>query len=144
MARVGSKGDCSYCKGLKSQLASGVGIVVRFQGTSHMLDENVECSNYLDSMIINDARCICEIQVCHGESSIQQEEAIFSHQHIGLKFKEEISKCYIWSKALCDAETWTLGKVSQTYLEIFELWSWKRMQKISSTDLVRNDEVYYA
>ena len=92
MARVGSKGDCSYCKGLKSQLASGVGIVVRFQGTSHMLDENVECFNYLDSMIINDARCICEIQVCHGESSIQQEEAFFFHQHIGLKFKEEISK----------------------------------------------------
>ena len=87
MARVGSKGDCACRKGLKSQLASGVGIVVRFQGTSHMLDENVECFNYLDSMIISDATCICEIQVCHGESSIQQEEAFFFHQHIGFKFK---------------------------------------------------------
>jgi hypothetical protein len=29
------------------------------------------------------------------------------------------------------AETWTLGKVDQKYMEGFEMWCWRRMEKIS-------------
>jgi len=39
---------------------------------------------------------------------------------------------------LCGAETWTLGKVVQKYLENFEMWCWR---KISWTDRVKNEEV---
>ena len=49
-------------------------------------------------------------------------------------------KCYIWSIALYGAETWTLRAVDQKHLEIFEMWCW-RMEKISWTDHVRNEEV---
>ena len=35
------------------------------------------------------------------------------------------------------AETWTLRKVDQKYLENFEMWYWKRME-ISCPDLVIN------
>jgi hypothetical protein len=44
---------------------------------------------------------------------------------------------------LCDAEKWTLRKVDQKYLERFEIWCWRRMEKISWTDLVRNEEVLH-
>jgi hypothetical protein len=44
---------------------------------------------------------------------------------------------------LCGAGTWTLGKVDQKYLESFEMWCWRRMEKISLTDRVRNDEVLH-
>ena len=37
------------------------------------------------------------------------------------------------------AETWTLRKVDQKYVESFEMWCWRRMEKISWTDLVRNE-----
>jgi hypothetical protein len=40
--------------------------------------EDVECFNYLSSMITNDARCTCD---CHGKGSIQHEEGS-SHQQI--------------------------------------------------------------
>jgi hypothetical protein len=40
---------------------------------------------------------------------------------------------------LCGADTWTLRKVDQKYLESFEMWCWRRMEKISWTDLVRNE-----
>ena len=50
-------------------------------------------------------------------------------------------KCYIWSIALYGAETWTLWAVDQKHLESFEMWSWRRMEKISWTDHVRNEEV---
>jgi hypothetical protein len=42
---------------------------------------------------------------------------------------------------LYGAETWTLRKVDQKYLKSFEMWCWRRMEKISWTDRVRNEEV---
>ena len=51
-------------------------------------------------------------------------------------------KCYIWSIALYGPETWTLRAADQKYLESFEMWCWRRMEKISWTDHVRNEEVF--
>jgi hypothetical protein len=48
-----------------------------------------------------------------------------------------------WSIALCGAETWTLRKLDQKYLESFEMSSWRRMEKISWTDRVNNEAVLY-
>ena len=50
-------------------------------------------------------------------------------------------KCYIWSIALYGAETWTLRAVDQKHLESSEMWCWRRIEKISGTDHVRNEEV---
>jgi hypothetical protein len=80
------------------------------------------------------------IQNCHGKSSIQQVEDSF-HQQIGLKLRKKLVKCYIWSVALCGAETWTLRKVDQKYLESFDMWCWRRLEKIIWTDRVRDEEV---
>ena len=49
-------------------------------------------------------------------------------------------KCYIWSISLYGAETWTLRRVDQKYMESFEMWWWRNME-ISCTDCVRNEEV---
>jgi len=43
--------------------------------------------------------------------------------------------------SLYGAETWTLRTADQKYLESFEMWCWRRMEKISWTDHVRNEEV---
>ena len=43
--------------------------------------------------------------------------------------------------ALYSAETWTLRASDQKYLESFEMWCWRRMEKISWIDHVRNEEV---
>ena len=55
----------------------------------------------------------------------------------------EARDCFIdiWSMALYGAETWTLRAADQKYLESFEMWCWRRMEKISWTDRVRNEEV---
>jgi len=50
-------------------------------------------------------------------------------------------KCYVWSIALCGAETWTLRATDQKHLGSFEMWCWRRMEKISWIDRVRNEEV---
>ena len=43
--------------------------------------------------------------------------------------------------ALYGVETWTLRAADQKYLESFEMWCWRRMEKISWTDHVRNAHV---
>jgi len=49
--------------------------------------------------------------------------------------------CYIWSIALYGAETWTLRVVDQKHLESFEIRCWRRMEKISWADHVRNEDI---
>jgi hypothetical protein len=39
------------------------------------------------------------------------------------------------------AETWTLPKVDQKYLQRFQIWCWRRMERISFTGHVKNGEV---
>jgi len=39
------------------------------------------------------------------------------------------------------AENWTCRAADQKYVESFEMWCWRRMEKISWTDRVRNEEV---
>ena len=48
---------------------------------------------------------------------------------------------YFWSMAVYGAETWTLRAVDRKCLESFEMWCWGKMEKISWTDRVRNEEV---
>ena len=43
--------------------------------------------------------------------------------------------------ALYGAETWTLRAIDQKHLKSFEMWCWRRMEKISWTDHVRNEDV---
>ena len=50
-------------------------------------------------------------------------------------------KWYIWSIALYGAETWTLRVIDQKHLESFEMWCLRRMENISWTDRVRNEEI---
>jgi len=54
---------------------------------------------------------------------------------------KKIVKCYSWSVALCGAETGRVRAVDQKQLESFEMWCWRRMEKISWTDRVRNGDV---
>ena len=60
---------------------------------------------------------------------------------LDLNSRKNLVKCYIWSMALYGAETWTLRAADQKYLESFEMWCCRRMEKISWTDHVKNEEV---
>jgi hypothetical protein len=44
------------------------------------------------------------------------------------------------SIVLCGAETWMLRAVDRKHLGSFEMWCWRRMEKISWIDHVRNEE----
>jgi len=60
---------------------------------------------------------------------------------LDLELRRKLVKCYVWSMALYGTETWTLRAVDQKNLESSEMWYWRRMEKISWTNHVRNEEV---
>jgi hypothetical protein len=62
---------------------------------------------------------------------------------LDLNLRMKLANCYIWCKALYGAERWTIREVDQKYLVSFEVWCWRRMQKMSWTDRVRNEEVLH-
>jgi hypothetical protein len=81
--------------------------------------ENLEYFNYLGSMITNDAMCTSEIK-----SRIAMAKAVFNKKNLftsklDLSLRKKLVKYYIWSIALYGAETWTLRKVDQKYVESF-------------------------
>ena len=57
------------------------------------------------------------------------------------ELRKKLVTCYIWSIASYGAETWTLRAVDQKHLKSFEMWCWRRMEKINWTDHVRNEDV---
>jgi len=60
---------------------------------------------------------------------------------VNLELKKKIMKCLVWSVALYAAETWTLMHTDRRRLEAFEIWIWRRMEKISWLDKVTDEEV---
>jgi len=104
--------------------------------------ENVESFKYVGSILTNDGRCTCEIRsrIAMAKAAFNKKRALFTSTS-DLELRKNLVKCYIWSTALYGAETWTLQAVDQKHLESFEMWCWRRMEKISWTDHVRNEEV---
>jgi hypothetical protein len=49
---------------------------------------------------------------------------------LNIELAKKLVRCYVWSIALYGSETWTLRKLEQKYLESFEMWCWRRMEKI--------------
>jgi hypothetical protein len=104
--------------------------------------ENVECFKYLGSILTNDGKCTCEIKcrIAIAKATFNKMRTLFTST-LDLEMRKKLVKCYVWSIALYGAETWTLRAVDQKYLKSFETWCWRRMDKISWTDHVRNEDV---
>jgi hypothetical protein len=101
--------------------------------------ENVESFKYFGSILTNDKRCICEIKcrIAMAKAAFNNKRALFTSTLV-LELRKKLVKCYIWSIALYGVETWVFRALDHKNLESFEMWCWRRMEKISWTDHVRN------
>jgi len=76
-------------------------------------------------------------QVLSWKKQYSTRRRLFTNK-LDLNLRKKLIKCYIWSITLWDAETWTLRKVDQKYLESFEIWR-RRSMVTSWIDRVRNE-----
>jgi hypothetical protein len=82
---------------------------------------NVEDFYYSGSMITNDAKCTREIKARIAMVKAAFNKKTLFTSKLDLELRKKLVKCYTWSIALYGAETWTLWKLDQKYLESFEM-----------------------
>jgi hypothetical protein len=85
-------------------------------------------------MITNDARCTREIKyrIVMTKAAFSRKKTVLNRK-LELNLRKKLVKCYIWSMAA--------RKVRQKHLKNFEMWYWRRIEKISWTDRLRKETV---
>jgi hypothetical protein len=63
------------------------------------------------------------------KAAFNKKKALFTSS-LDVELRKKLVKCYIWSIALYGAETWMIRAVDQKHLESFEMWCWRRMEKL--------------
>ena len=93
--------------------------------------QNVEHFNCLGSTITNDAGCTREIKsrIANAKAALNNKKTLIANK-LDSNLRKKLVKSYIWSRALQGAETWAFWETDKKYLENFEMW-WRRgMEKI--------------
>ena len=75
-------------------------------------------------------------------SAFCKKKVLFSSK-LNLNSGNKLPNCYIWCIAFYGAESRTPPRDDQKYLESFKTRCWRRMEKISWNDRVRNEEVFH-
>ena len=104
--------------------------------------EQVKRFKYLGSLITEDGRCIEDVKQRIGmakDAFNKRRELLTRSMSKGLK--KRMIKTLVWPVALYGSETWAMKKEVRDRLEAFEMWIWRRMEKISWKDLKTNEEV---
>jgi hypothetical protein len=104
--------------------------------------EQVEKFKYLGAVISQDNRCIKEIKARIGmaKDAFNKRKELLN-KRFSKKLKKKMVKTLIWPVALYGCETWTMNKEALGRLEAFEMWVWRRCEKVSWKDKKKNEEV---
>ena len=66
---------------------------------------------------------------------------VWKSQDLSLKLKVKLAKTLVWSVALYGCESWTLRKTEERMIDVFELWLWRRVMRISWRERRTNEWV---
>ena len=107
--------------------------------------EQVDKFKYLGSVLTNDGRSLAAIKERIGmaKTAFNNRRELFIKK-FDKDLKKKMVKCLVWPVALYGCETWTMKDVERDRLEAFEMWIWRRMEKISYQDRKTNEEVLTA
>lgn len=76
-----------------------------------------------------------------ARASFNSMRSMFTSRDLSLSLKIRLVKCYVFSVLLYGAEAWTLTEALMKRLEAFEMWTYRRILRISWTDHITNIEV---
>ena len=93
--------------------------------------KEVDHFKYLGSVLIIDGYCTREIKmrIAIAKEAFNRKMSLLTSK-LNIELKKKLVRCYVWSITLYGSETWTLRKLERKYLESFETWCWRRMEKI--------------
>lgn len=105
--------------------------------------KQVDQYKYLGSKITADGRDVEEIKTRLGmaRNAFNNMERVLRDKGMGIELRLKLLRCYVWSVARYASETWTLTKSTCRKIEAFELWCYRKMQRIKWTEKITNKEV---
>ena len=91
---------------------------------------------YFGSMLTKYRSCTREIKTRIGmEKEAFNTKISLLTTKLNIELGKKRLRCYTWNIALYGSETWTLRK-----MESFEIWCWRRMEKIKWSEEVTNEQ----
>ena len=127
--------------GLKMNIKKTKTMVISKRNTIPELDiridgkavEQVSSFTYLGQLVTEDGRSEKEIKRRIGlaKSAFEQMKDILTYRRISLDTRLRLAKCYIWPKLTFACETWTLSKVLTRKINAFEMWTYRRIKRLS-------------
>ncbi|KAL4132882.1 hypothetical protein QTP88_009959 [Uroleucon formosanum] len=103
----------------------------------------VEEMVYLGSKITSDGKSVHEIKqrIALAKIAFSKKHKLLTSKNIHLNIKKRLIKTYVWSVATYGCETWVINDTEKKQLEAFEMWCWRRMERISWIERKTNEEV---
>jgi hypothetical protein len=104
--------------------------------------EQVHQFKYLGSLLTEDGKSEKEVKtrIAMAKDAFNRHQKLLT-SNINRNLKKRLIKTLIWSVLLYGSESWTLKKADTNRLESFEMWIWRRIEKISWRERIRNEEV---
>jgi hypothetical protein len=102
--------------------------------------EQMKTFKYLGTNITEDGRSMQEIKKTIGmaKEAFNKRKELLSRK-INKDLRKRMIKTLIWPVALYACETWTLRKEDLKRLNAFEMWVWRRMERVSWTERKTNE-----
>ena len=87
---------------------------------------------YLGAWITEDGRCDTEIRsrIALAKAAFNRRNELLTN-NMSQSVKKKIVKAVVWSVFLYGSETWTVNSDMIQRIEAFEMWVWRRMEKVS-------------
>jgi hypothetical protein len=104
--------------------------------------EQVPTFKYLGALVTERGTCIEEVKARIGTAKVAFDKL---KELVTKRFKRELKKrmvkALVWPVALYGCETWTMKKEVVDKLNAFEMWVWRRMERVSWKDKKTNEEI---
>ena len=105
--------------------------------------EQVKSFQYLGALLTEDGKCETEIirRIALAKGKFSKMNSLITSHDLSLTTKTRLTKCYIWSTLLYGCETWSLTKPLEKKLRAFEMWTYRRIARVSWKEKKTNHQV---
>ena len=104
--------------------------------------ERASSFKYLGAIVTENGNCIAEVKarIAMAKTAFNKISELLSK---GLKkeLMKRMVKALVWPVVLYGCETWTIRKDVVNKFKAFEMWAWRRMEKVSWKDNKTNEEI---
>lgn len=105
--------------------------------------KQISAFKYLGSNITDDAKSTNDIKqrIALAKTAFNKKKSLLCSNNINIDIRKHLIKSLVWSVALYGSESWTISERDRKRIEAFEMWCWRRLEKIKWTEKMSNERV---